>query len=212
MEGNWHLCCLEDAVGFCLRLCNCRLRSWGVIAILAAPVLLFCWWCCLFLWIRRLQSIPKIARVQFEPMRSGVKCVLEEKTFWKKYQFYNHCKVLTQQGTVLSTEWNRKQGIKISRFCFQLFHQLVFGGKQAPSFPAFASCRQGRAVKWEQRCPVALRLYSDGQLWWIFLWRHKMINPQASENTYDLAFGPVSVISLMSLLISCNVHQAVSYR
>lgn len=37
-----------------------------------------------------------------------------------------------------------------------------------------------------------------------------MINLQASENTYDFTFGPVSVISLMGLLISCNAHQAIS--
>lgn len=35
----------------------------------------------------------------------------------------------------------------------------------------------------------------------MLLWRYKMINLQASENTYDLAFGLVSVISLMGLLI-----------
>lgn len=145
MEGNWHLCCMEEAVGFCLGLCNCRLRSWGVIAILAAPVLLFCWWCCLFLWIRRLQSIPKIPRVWLKPMRSRVDVHLKEKKIWK-YQFYNHCKGMTQQGTVFFPWVTQKTGIKIPRFCFQLFHQLVFGGDHAPSFPAFASCRRGRAV------------------------------------------------------------------
>lgn len=57
---------------------------------------------------------------------------------------------------------------------------------------------------------MALRLCSDRKLWQMLLWRYKMINLQASENTYDFAFGLVSVISLMGLLISCNVHQAIS--
>lgn len=37
-----------------------------------------------------------------------------------------------------------------------------------------------------------------------------MINLQASENTYNFTFGLVSAISLMGLLISCKVHQAVT--
>lgn len=97
MEGNWHLCCMEEAVGFCLGLCNCRLGSWGVIAILAAPVLLFCWWCCLFLWIRRLQSIPKIPRVWLKPMRSRVDVHLKEK---KKFEGIN--------SIITVKEWHNK--------------------------------------------------------------------------------------------------------
>lgn len=57
---------------------------------------------------------------------------------------------------------------------------------------------------------MALRWYSDGKLWQMLLWRYKMINLQASENTYDFTFGLVSAISLMGLLISCKVCQAVT--
>lgn len=56
---------------------------------------------------------------------------------------------------------------------------------------------------------MALRLCRDGKLW-MLLQRYNMINLQASENTYDLAFGLVSVVSLRGLLITHNAHQAIS--
>lgn len=83
----------------------------------------------------------------------------------------------------------------------------MFGGDRLPSFLAFLPA--GRAELQLRRCPVALRLCRDGKLW-MLLQRYNMINLQASENTYDLAFGLVSVVSLRGLLITHNAHQAVS--
>ena len=62
-----------------------------------------------------------------------------KETFWKKYQFYNHCKGLTQERAVLLLSRN-----KISRLFSVCLSACVW--KQTPFFPAFASCRQGRAV------------------------------------------------------------------
>lgn len=122
-----------------LRLCNCRRRSWGVTfsstyALVSLVVVIFL--------DQEVAINAKNTRsaVWVHEMRSG--CVLEEKAFWKKYQFYNHCRRLTQQGPGFATAWNRKQEIKPSRFVFSFF--LVFsllGGNQAPSFSAFVSCR-----------------------------------------------------------------------
>lgn len=46
----------------------------------AAPALSFCLWCCLFLWIRSLQSISNTPTAQFEPIRSGVNVYFQEST------------------------------------------------------------------------------------------------------------------------------------